>query len=133
MSRPGAWFCAALPPTHRNRKHPAHGLLSLISLLSAFLLTGIKRNQAAWKSIMRDRAENSYCCSTVCVHCWWCAVHQELPAPPPHTTYHWQPQGGFTTAIAGEPSVPTVTVTKEPHIQAVYSPFSRPSVFITFG
>ena len=51
----------------------------------------------AWKSIMRDRAENSYYCSTVCVHCWWCAVHQELPAPPPHTTYHWQPQGGFIT------------------------------------
>ena len=46
MSRPGAWFCAALPPTHRNRKHAAHGLLSLISLLKAFLLTGIKRNQA---------------------------------------------------------------------------------------
>ena len=61
----------------------------------------------AWKSIMRDRAEDPYYCSTVCVHCWWYAVHQELPAPPPHTTYHWQPQGGFTTAIAGEPSAPT--------------------------
>ena len=39
---PGA--CAA--PPHRNRKHPAHGLLSLCSLLRALLLTLIKRNQA---------------------------------------------------------------------------------------
>ena len=39
---PGA--CAATP--QRNRKHPAHGLLSLSSLLRAFLLTAIKRNKA---------------------------------------------------------------------------------------
>ena len=32
------------PVQHRHL--PARGLLSLISLLSAFLLTGIKRNQA---------------------------------------------------------------------------------------
>ena len=30
----------------QHRHHPARGLLSLISLLRAFLLTGIKRNQA---------------------------------------------------------------------------------------
>jgi hypothetical protein len=30
----------------QHRHPPARGLLSLISLLSAFLLTGIKRNQA---------------------------------------------------------------------------------------
>ena len=31
----------------QHRHPPARGLLSLISLLSAFLLTGIKRNQAS--------------------------------------------------------------------------------------
>jgi len=53
MSRPGAWFCAALPPTHRNRKHAAHGLLSLISLLRAFPLNVIKRNQAHKRRLRR--------------------------------------------------------------------------------
>ena len=40
---PGA--CAAAP--HRNRKHAAHGLLSFLSLLRAFQLNVIKRNQAS--------------------------------------------------------------------------------------
>ena len=35
----------------QHRHPPARGLLSLISLLSAFLLTGIKRNQAGWEAI----------------------------------------------------------------------------------
>ena len=58
---------------------------------------GVQAVGLAWKSIMRDRAENSYYCSTVCILLW-----SDAPgaAPPPHTTYHWQPRGGFTTAIA---------------------------------
>ena len=40
----------------QHRHPPARGLLSLISLLSAFLLTGIKRNQA----VIRVRLSDSY-------------------------------------------------------------------------
>jgi len=36
----------------KHRHPPAHGLLSLISLLSAFLLTGIKRNQTGTEKII---------------------------------------------------------------------------------
>ena len=38
----------------QHRHPPARGLLSLISLLSAFLLTGIKRNQAEPHHAARD-------------------------------------------------------------------------------
>ena len=46
-------------------------------------------------SQMRDMAESSHYCSNVCMLLW-----SDAPgaAPPPHTTQHFQPQGGFTTA-----------------------------------
>ena len=71
-------------------------------------------------------ARDSYHCSAVCILLW-----SDAPgaAPPPHTTCHWQPQGGFTTAIAGEP---TTVHRNKPIIQlAAYSPFSRPLVLET--
>ena len=92
----------------------AHRTMVQLSFARSFVSFALQTVGLAWKSIMRDRAENSYYCSTVCVHCWWCAVHQELPAPPPHTTYHWQPQGGFTTAIAGEPTTVHRNKTQNP-------------------
>ena len=59
---------------------------------------GVQAICLAWKSIliqgMRDMAESSHYCSTVCMLLW-----RDAPgaAPPPHITHHWQPQGGFIT------------------------------------
>ena len=95
----------------------------------------------AWKSIMRDRAENSHY-STVrmlLVRCAPCAACTT-------TTHHWPPQGGFTfchsswrTVVAwcASFSVPPdgrrSSLNKTQAHQSRHSPFSRPAVFVTYG
>ena len=135
--------CCCCGVMHQEQHlHPtSHFLLSTVVPIKPLLLSpplsesgrhplsrcgGVQTTGLDWKSMfiqrMRDRAKSSHYRSTVCMLLVRCAPGAACTT----TTHHWQPQGGFTTAIAGEPSVPTVTVTKESHTQAVYSPFSRP-------